>query len=856
MDGKFLVIDGSSLLYRAFYALPPLVNSKGVNTGAVYGFTNMLLRMLVELSPEWVAVAFDKSRKTFRTALYQDYKAQRKPTPDELKEQFPLMMELLRAMGINTIELDDYEADDIIGTLCAQAGEAGINSLIVTGDRDALQLIDEHTRVLLTKKGISETKLMDKDELYKECLLTPAQITDLKGLMGDASDNIPGVPGVGEKTALKLLHEYKTVESLLENLPAVKGKLGEKLAANQEQAVLSKQLATICTRVPLAFKPEDFKIKPDFGKLEGFIAELGFRNMKTKLAVLQPAPAVGEKAAVQAGETVECTELAKAGKAREFLFSPGEAYIVYSVEGKLPRLRLKYLEVCKAGTVYIFRPESEAWPLVLAWLADPLFVKTGCDVKALYQTGIEMKNLTGDVAVAAYLTDTGINSYTAKGLAAYFELTAEGVPDSALVRDLAAVLRERLGEGQLASLYHDLELPLVKVLAFMELAGIQVDKEQLAAMSRELKTKIEELTEKIIDMAGEEFNINSPKQLGVILFERLALPFMKKTKTGYSTDAEVLENLSGMHPIVDSILEYRLLSKLQSTYLEGMQPLIDNGTGRIYSHFQQLVTTTGRLSSTEPNLQNIPVRTELGKRIREFFVPGEGYDCLLSFDYSQVELRILAHMSGDPLFTEAFLHDQDIHARTASEVFGVPLAEVTPMLRTRAKAVNFGIVYGISDYGLARDQGISRTEAATYINNYFARYTGVKAFMERCIAEARKNGYALTMWGRRRYLPDINNSNFNRRSFAERTAINTPIQGTAADIIKRAMVDVARVLEENKLKSRLLLQVHDELVFEAVEQEAPLLTDLVKDAMQNAAQLNVPLVVDVARGQNWAQTKD
>lgn len=856
MDDKFLIIDGSSLLYRAFYALPPLVNSKGVNTGAVYGFTNMLIKLFTEFSPKYVVVAFDKSRKTFRTDMYSEYKAHRKETPPELIEQFPLAMQLLTAFGITTLEVEDYEADDIIGTLSTKATKENVDTIIVTGDRDALQLINEKTSVLITKKGISTTKLYDIPTLKEEYDLSPKQIIDLKALMGDSSDNIPGVPGVGEKTALKLLKEYHTVDNLLDNLDGIKGKLGEKLVANKQQAILSKELATICTQVPIGDSDiTSFIVKTNKSQLDKTLADFEFRNIANKVSKL-----FGEaKTSIQEA-SVEINEITDPVKAKELLYLSGKTfYVKHIVEGDFPRIKLESLEVFNGDAAFILKNNSKAWDVVAKWLNSEEFKKVGCDVKNLYQVckneGIEFKGVQDDCAVMAYLIDPAISKYDIKSLVEHFSILDVDLTEVEILSKLHVELKEQLEKVDIVKLYKEIEFPLVKVLAEMELNGIAVDKKHLEEMSKEIGVRIEVVAKNIYHLAGEEFNINSPKQLGTILFERLALPVMKKTKTGYSTDAEVLDNLSGLHPIVDAILEYRMLSKLQSTYLEGMMPLIDKETNRIYSHFQQLVTTTGRLSSTEPNLQNIPVRTELGKRIREFFVPGKGYDYIMSFDYSQVELRILAHISEDALFIEAFKQGQDIHTRTASEVFEVPLESVSSEQRGRAKAVNFGIAYGISDYGLARDLGITRTEAGSYIKNYFDRYSGIKNYMEKTVEEAKEHGYVKTMFKRIRYLPEINDRNFNRRSFAERTAINTPIQGTAADVIKYAMVQVAQLLKDEKFKSRMLIQVHDELVFEVVKEEVDTITELVKEKMQQAADLSVPLIVDAEIGKNWAQTK-
>ena len=860
MEKKFIIVDGSSLLHRAFYALPPFTSSKGVNTGAVYGLANMLLKIVKEEKPDYMAVAFDKSRKTFRTDIYSEYKAHRKETPHELSEQFPIAIHLVEAFGIKALQADDYEADDIIGTLSVKARIHNINSIIVTGDKDALQLINDSTVVFLTKKGISEIKLFDEVALKEEYGLEPSQIVDLKALMGDASDNIPGIPGVGEKTANKLLAEYGTVENLLENAGKVKGKLGEKIAAGKDIALLSKKLATIDTYMDIPFEPRTFTITPDRDMMENILSELELRNIKDKVEVLFSAKEAALDDSQQADALEEMSMVFSAEHARELLCTEHDNVFFHSyVLGELPDITLDAVEALLQGKPYLFRYSHQSWDILEKWLSMKNVSKVGCDVKSFYQacknSGINIDGLLDDCAIAAYLCDPSINNYNMTNLAEKFGVRSKGLSQSALLKNLFEKLMQNLEENRQEELYKSLELPLVRVLADMELNGIKVDKDELEKMSKELAEKIDVLQKDITQMAGEEFNINSPKQLGVVLFERLALPVQKKTKTGYSTDAEVLENLSGLHPIVDAILEYRFLSKLQSTYLEGMKPLINEKTGRVYTHFQQLVTNTGRLSSTAPNLQNIPVRTETGKRIREFFVPGESFDWIMSFDYSQVELRILAHISEDPLFTEAFLHGEDIHKRTAAEVFGMPLEEVTSVMRNRAKAVNFGIVYGISDYGLARDLGISRTEAGEYIKNYLARYQGIQAFMKNTIDDARKKGYVTTLFNRRRYLPDINSSNFNSRSFAERTAINTPIQGTAADIIKKAMVDVAAVLKGRNLKSRLLLQVHDELVFEVPDDEVAVMNELITDTMQKTVALKVPLIVDAAKGKNWAQTK-
>ena len=910
MAEKFLVIDGSSLIHRAFFALPPLTTRKGQHTGAVYGFLRMFHKLLQDVKPRWVAAAFDKSRKTFRTDLYADYKGQRKPTPPELKEQFPLCMEVLQSMGIPALELDDYEADDIIGTF-AKNTDPSVEVYIVTGDRDELQLIDDRTRVMYTKKGISDIKLYDKAAFAEDYEgLVPLQLIDLKGLMGDTSDNIPGVPGVGPKTALKLIGEYGSLEKVLENVDAVKGKsLKEKLAGNKEQALLSKKLATIYTEVPgLDLMLDTYALKPLEEKARQMLADLEFRGFFDQFGQIMgvaagTVPAAGSGAAVssvvkgeRAADNADAgnadvlpkngsgmNEIPAAGDGMSSLFGtvvaaaevkeiadkhewdalaarigPDEMiWFMAETAGAVPDLRFASAQLLTAGQEY--RMTGEALPGFARWLGSAANPKGTSDSKEVYRTclcqGVEPQNIIEDTSIAAYLDDPGRSSYALSDLAWHY-LGQDRTPDCHSLMQVAAQLRQRLQEKELTKLYKEIELPLAPVLAKMELAGVKADEAKLDTVSAEMAVKIRGLEDLAREQAEDpDFNPNSPKQLGVVLFEKLGLPVIKKTKTGYSTDVKVLEELKGKHPLVDTILQYRVLAKLQSTYLEGLKPLINRATGRIHTHFQQTVTVTGRLSSTDPNLQNIPTRTETGRGIRALFVPGQGYDWLMSCDYSQIELRILAHVAQDPLMLESFRENQDVHARTASEVFGLPLDQVPHEMRSRAKAVNFGIVYGISDFGLAVQLGCSRKEAGEFIENYLARYRGVKEYMERMKALARSQGYVSTLLGRRRYLPDINNRNFNLRSFAERTAINTPIQGTAADIMKLAMLRVDEALQKSGLSSRVLLQVHDELVLEVKEAEREATAALVQTEMQNAFKLDVPLLAEVNYGKDWAEAK-
>lgn len=865
MADKFLVIDGSSLIHRAFFALPPLMTKQGLHTGAVYGLCNMLLKLLGDLQPAYMAVAFDKSRKTFRTELYADYKGQRKPTPSELSEQFPLAMKVLDTMGIPTLELDNYEADDIIGTFAVHAPE-DVEVIIVTGDRDELQLVDTRTKVYYTKRGISDIQIFDEAEFAANYEgLVPKQLIELKGLMGDASDNIPGVPGVGPKTALKLIKEYGDVETVLENIDKVSGKaLKAKLADNKESALLSKKLATICTEAPVDTDIAKYALVPLREEARTLLQDLEFRNMYDRFAsVLGGAQhsfdLFGETVEQESTPTEHVTLPAQAAQLFAALKACREAVpVAVTVSGQLPELYFSRAELLVEGKVYILDSFSSCWDKFDAWLADADCKKLTVDSKELYKCclcrKVQAQGIVDDVALAAYLADPGHNSYALTDLSKRY-LASTLPTDCENIAMLAVQLREQLKEYEQLALYEELELPLAPVLAKMELSGITPDMELLAQLNEDMTARISELEKQAMEQAGEEFNLKSPKQLGIILFERLQLPVIKKTKTGYSTDAKVLEALEGKHPLIATILEHRKLAKLQSTYLDGLKPLVNAKTGRIHTHFQQTVTVTGRLSSTDPNLQNIPTRTEEGKQIRRIFVPGAGYDYLMSCDYSQVELRILACIAQDELLLDAFRHGQDIHARTAAEVFGVPLAEVTHEMRSRAKAVNFGIVYGISDFGLAKQLDVGRKEAAGYIESYFARYTGVKKYMEDIVAKAREQGYVSTLMGRRRYLPDIRHSNFNLRSFAERTAINTPIQGTAADIMKKAMIDVERALEQAGCKSRILLQVHDELVLEVTEDERERVAELVRETMQAAASLEIPLLADVSFGKNWAETK-
>ena len=868
---RFLVLDGSSLIFRAFYALPGLSDSHGQPTGAIFGFSNMLTKLMAEQQPDLMVLAFDKSRHTFRTERYADYKGTRDKTPEELLSQFPLLREFAANMGIPFLEKDNYEADDIIGTLATQAAAKGYDVRVITGDRDALQLVRPNLRVLLTKKGISEIKDYDTAAFEEEYGFEPLKLIDLKGLMGDTSDNIPGVPGVGPKTASKLLLAYGSVENVLAHVGEVSGKkLKENLQTYADQARLSKELATIELHVPdLTFAEEDYRIQPDMEKMQAFCDDHELRAVWRNFERLYgPAELAldldgGENGVAAQDLSYDLWDEAavKTAARAPYLAVSG----IFS--GLAPFASLEGLAVVagpdaeKAGFV---ARDSAAFPALLQLLeSDQQAVVFG--LKRYDQAGLRGQKAFFDVELAAYLLEPERSKYALSELSqkylqeaapeSFDDEKAQAVWEAKAISRLYPLLGAKLEEEKLTHLMDTIELPLVEVLAAMEQNGVYVNRAHLAEKTEEVAGRLQKIEAAIYEMAGHDFNLNSPKQLGVVLFEELGLPVRKKTKTGYSTNAEVLESLRLEHPIVEQILAYRLWSKLKSTYLDGITGLIRTDTGRVHTSFNQTVTATGRLSSSDPNLQNIPVRTEEGRMIRALFEPGEGYDCLLSADYSQIELRLLAHMSGDENFIDAFKRGQDIHARTAAEVFGIPLDEVTPELRRHAKAVNFGIVYGISDFGLARNLHISRKEAGDYISRYFTRYPGVRAFMDKVVAEAHETGYVTTMFGRRRELPAIKSRNFNQRMLAERMAMNTPIQGTAADVIKLAMIAAFRKLKEAGLKSRILLQVHDELVLEVKESELETVQAILHEAMENVVSLSVPLSIDVHWGRNWAEAK-
>ncbi|WP_214846838.1 DNA polymerase I [Exiguobacterium sp. s193] len=864
MENKLLLIDGNSLTYRAFFALPPMTDAQGRNTNAAYGFTMMLLKLLEEEQPTHMLVAFDASSETFRHDVYQEYKGSREKTPSELREQFPIVRDICEALGIKMMELHRYEADDLIGTL-ARTMPAD-RTRIVTGDKDLLQLVTDQVEVLITKRGITDVQCMT-EELFAETYggLKPIQMIDLKGLMGDKSDNIPGIPGIGEKTAIKLISAYGSVEGLYEHVEDLKGKQKEKVIANEDLARLSKELATIKLDVPLDVTLPDLQISDvDTQVPYSLFQSLGFKSLTNRFA-----PVIKEEDKEQLNvETI--TTLPSDVK---------DAVLV------VEQLREDYMEediigfsIATPDQIYVASQALVEDPAFREWIESD-YQKICLDAKqaafALRKHGLKLQAFD-DLLLAGYLLNLS-GGTTLASIAGHYAMMApseeavlgkgakRSVPTDELLHPYLAEkarmierlfpkVQEELKANQQFDLYETLERPLSGVLAEMEWTGIRVDVATLQEMQHDLAGRLTDLEELIYGQAGEAFNINSPKQLGVILFEKLELPAFKKTKTGYSTAADVLEKLRPLHPVIDHIMLYRELQKLQSTYVEGLQKVIKED-GKIHTRFAQTIAQTGRLSSVNPNLQNIPVRIEEGRKIRKAFVPSQAEWSLYAADYSQIELRVMAHMSEDKTLVDAFLHDADIHTQTASSVFSVDPGDVTGNMRRQAKAVNFGIIYGISDYGLSQNLNISRKEAQDFIDRYFELFPQIKLFMDAAIEKARVNGFVETLMNRRRNIPDINSKNFNLRGFAERTAINTPIQGSAADIIKKAMLDVHAALEASPLKARLLLQVHDELIFEAPDEELDALKALVKQAMEQTVELSVPLRVDGDAGHSWYETK-
>ncbi|MEI3114853.1 MAG: DNA polymerase I [Eubacteriales bacterium] len=864
---KLLILDSNSILNRAFYGVRYLSAKDGTPTNAIYGFLNILLKLIKEQEPDYICAAFDVKAPTFRHKQYEGYKAQRKPMPEGLAAQMPLAKDVLRAMGVTILEKEGYEADDIIGTVARLCEESEISCFIATGDKDDLQLASDKTKVILTvtKSGYNETIIYDDKAVKEKYHVTPTEFIDVKALMGDPSDNIPGVKGVGEKTAMSLIEKHHSIEYIYENIDGIglKGAMLQKMKDGREMAFMSKELATINRNTPIEFNAEEcvFDGFENNGELYEILKRLELNSIIKKLDL-------------SGGDNVKENE----DIFKDFSYQVGDknmisgdkVTVVLDFDGD----NISSAAVGAGNNAVVLNEQDDIKEL----LEDDSIAKVMFDVKeAIVKLNgrIDIKNISDDTAIAAYLVDPAKNEYTIEKLASeYFGTVIEKpeVKQLSLLDDVETdrseylakcavalgVLNERIGDkikenGQ-EKLYQEVELPLVTVLAHLEINGFLVDDNQLKEFADKLGEKIDALTNEIYMLAGEEFNINSPKQLGVILFEKLELKPVKKTKTGYATNADVLEKLRDKHPIVNFIMEYRQLAKLKSTYCDGLTAVVNPNTHRIHSVFTQTVTVTGRLSSTEPNLQNIPTRTELGREIRKMFVAKEGY-VLVDADYSQIELRVLAHIANDETMINAFRNNEDIHAVTASQVLGIPLEDVTKEQRSSAKAVNFGIVYGIGEFSLAQDLHISVKEAKAYIESYLEKYHGVRNYMESIKEQAKKDGYVKTMLNRIRYIPELKSPNYNIRQFGERVALNTPIQGTAADIIKLAMVRVDNRLINEGLKSKLILQVHDELIVEAHKDEVDKVKQILSEEMQGAMELNVPLKVDMSTGHSWYDAK-
>lgn len=885
MAEKIMLIDGNSIVNRAFYGVPLLTNGEGRYTNGVYGFLNILFKLLDEEQPDYLAVAFDLHAPTFRHRTFDGYKGTRKGMPEELREQMPLLKEVLQAMHIPIFEQEGFEADDILGTLSALAEKNGIVPVVVSGDRDLLQLAGETLKVRIpkTKGGRTETEDYYAADVQAKYGVTPAEFIDMKALMGDASDNIPGVPGIGEKTAAKIITQYHDIETAIAHAAEIKPKkASENLAAYQEQARLSKFLATIVRDMPLEWDKETLKIGDMFNQTAyELVKRLEFKSMFSRFEGSASAPKQAEQTYRFVADREGAKEVLAALKKGEV----GYAFVYENEEGQGLALYQEQLGGVwmEASMAFLMQ---ELLEIFQPFFADSAYRKIGHDVKKdirfLRSYGYDGFTAEFDTDIGAYILNATGSSYEYDDIAAAFlnetypsqeevfgkgrtkkafaalpeaERTAYGARQAEIFFRARKVMEERLAENEQKSLFYDMEMPLIYVLADMEKYGIKVDKAALLAYQKRLGESLDGMEEEIYALAGEKFNINSPKQLGVILFEKLGLKGGKKTKTGYSTAADVLEKLRTAHPIVERILHYRQLAKLKSTYADGLLAVMDAETEKIYSTFNQTITATGRISSTEPNLQNIPVRLELGRELRKIFIPESAEFCFLDADYSQIELRVLAHISGDESLIAAFKSNQDIHRMTASQVFHVPFDEVTPLQRSNAKAVNFGIIYGKGAFSLGQDLGISRKEAEEYINAYFARYPKIKTFMEDTIKNGTKNGYVSTLWNRRRNMPELQSSNFMQRAAGERAAMNMPIQGTAADIIKLAMIKVHRALQEGGYRSRLILQVHDELLIEAYKEEKDAVAKILKENMEHAADLLVPLDVDVHEGASWFEAK-
>lgn len=871
MSEKIVLIDGHSILNRAFYGLPDLTNAEGLHTNAIYGFLTIMFKILEEEKPEYLTVAFDVHAPTFRHEMYDAYKGTRKPMADELRQQVPVIKEVLGAMGIKTIEQAGLEADDLLGTISRRGEERGMEVSVISGDRDLLQLATEHVKIRIpkTKQGRTEVEDYYSEDVKNRYQVTPLEFIDLKALMGDTSDNIPGVPSIGEKTATKIITEYHSIENAYAHVEELKPPRASKaLKEHWDLAVMSKTLATIEVHADFAYDFEEARLGNIYTEeAYAYFQRLQFKNLLSKFDVTAPANSVEDHFRVIESKT-EATEIFRKAAQADCV----GAAIFKDLENVLP---LFVQEAGVGGIALSFSQEdilcircnaelSGEWLLnELEMIAEKTDRFAMFDLKAQMEfLKLQRKDNCFDATVAAYLLNPLKSDYTYEDVAREqldliledkTDLTTKACYEAYTAYASSAKLEKRLKEDGLWSLFEEIEMPLVFTLYDMEKNGVKVEAEALKHYGDQLGDKIVELEKEIYEDANETFNINSPKQLGVVLFENMNIPGGRKTKTGYSTAADVLEKLAPEYPIVAKILEYRQLTKLKSTYADGLAGYIQED-GRIHGKFNQTVTATGRISSTEPNLQNIPVRVELGRMIRKVFVPEEGY-VFVDADYSQIELRVLAHCSGDEQLIKAYREEADIHRITASQVFHVPFDEVTDLQRRNAKAVNFGIVYGISSFGLSQDLSITRKEAAKYIEDYFHTYPGIKAFLDDAVAHAKENGYVKTLFGRRRPVPELASSNFMQRSFGERVAMNAPIQGTAADIMKIAMIGVNKRLKEQKMKSRLVLQVHDELLIETHHTEIDKVKEILRKEMEQAAVLAVPLEIDMHTGNNWYEAK-
>ena len=871
MSSKIVLIDGHSILNRAFYGLPDLTNAEGLHTNAIYGFLTIMFKLLEEEKPEYLTVAFDVHAPTFRHKMYAEYKGTRKPMADELRQQVPVIKEVLHAMGVKTIECAGLEADDLIGTLSNRCENEGMEVTVISGDRDLLQLATEHVKIRIpkTKQGKTEIEDYYAKDVEERYQVTPKEFIDLKALMGDTADNIPGVPSIGEKTATKIITQYHSIEEAHEHVDELKPPRASKaLSEHWDLAVLSKELATINVKADFPYELSEAKLGNLYTE-EAYIffQKLEFKNLLSRFDVSASANKVEDGFKIITSKSEAEKVFVQAEEA-----STIGAVIFKDLENVLPL----FADQAGLGGIGLCFSKEESYCIKVEkditgeWLLKKLAdVAEKAETYAMFHLKESMEQVTirnqancFDVSVAAYLLNPLKNNYTWEDVAReHLGLMI----DEKIDQDMKAcyesyvnyasveVLRQKLRDTKMDTLFRDIEMPLVFTLFDMEQNGIRVEADALKQYGDQLAGKIAELEKEIYEEAGETFNINSPKQLGVVLFENMKLPGGRKTKTGYSTAADVLEKLAPEHPVVAKILEYRQYTKLKSTYADGLANYIQDD-GRIHGKFNQTITATGRISSTEPNLQNIPVRMELGRLIRKVFIPEEGYR-FVDADYSQIELRVLAHCSGDEHLIQAYKEQSDIHRITASQVFHIPFDEVTPQQRRNAKAVNFGIVYGISSFGLSQDLSITRKEAAKYIDDYFATYPGIKTFLDHAVTHAKEEGYVVTLFGRRRPVPELSSSNFMQRSFGERVAMNSPIQGAAADIIKIAMIRVNQRLKDQKMKSRLVLQVHDELLIEAYEPELDEVQNILKEEMEHAAELKVPLEIDMHTGDNWYEAK-